>query len=187
MRSFVAIDLSAEAGRALQALLESVRSMAPHARWVRPEQAHLTLSFLGDVAEGEAGSLARALDDAVKAFAPFTLDLGGAGTFGPPSHPKVLWLGLAEGAEALSALQRAVQAALEQVLPAWREARDFTAHLTLARAKGQRGDRALAACREQLRHFSLGASPVEAVRLYKSQLSANGATHEVLHVARLGG
>ncbi|BBI32240.1 hypothetical protein KCTCHS21_16390 [Cohnella abietis] len=68
--------------------------------------------------------------------APFALALTEAGTFGPPSTPRVLWCGLAEPAAPSGGALAALHAALGARLSASgfaTEARPFRAHVTLAR------------------------------------------------------
>lgn len=122
---------------ALAVHLAECARLAPTHHWVEPDSLHLTLRFLGRV---EADALERITDGlAAIRVAPFRLGLGGRGTFGPRSAPRVVWLGLAEGANACAALAEAVERACVAagMEP---EQRAFRAHLTLARARRE-GDR----------------------------------------------
>ena len=99
-------------------------------RWVRLENLHLTLEFFGFVEEEQIPALSGALAPAAAGTQPFPLHIGGPGTFGPPRHPRVLWLGIES--PGLQALHARLAAALP--VAGWKpEAREFAPHLTLGR------------------------------------------------------
>jgi 2'-5' RNA ligase len=150
-RLFVAIDLSDAARQAIAAEQErivaavvnvvncenrvnrvnvaNVRSGA--VRCVRPDHLHVTLAFIGDVAESRAAAIVEAWA-APLAAAPFEVAFGGVGVFPSRGAPRVLWLGLTSGAEEVGAVQRLVAARLEAIGVAFEHA-PFHPHLTLAR------------------------------------------------------
>ncbi|WP_172199620.1 RNA 2',3'-cyclic phosphodiesterase [Saccharibacillus qingshengii] len=101
-------------------------------RWTDPRDYHLTLKFLGDVDSGRIAAIEAALKKAFAGETPFALTLNGAGTFGLPEAPRVLFAEPGEGSEALSRLAAAAEAALAPLGFA-PEKRSFRAHLTLAR------------------------------------------------------
>ena len=97
---------------------------------------HLTLRFLGNVEEGRLQAL-EGLLEAVQ-WPTFELALDGVGAFGSGRYKRVLWLGIAGGAEPAAALASHVErACVAAGLPP--EERPFRAHVTLARARDRRG------------------------------------------------
>jgi 2'-5' RNA ligase len=140
MRLFVGVKLGSEVERRATEGLERLKALAPRARWVVPEKLHLTLSFLGEVEPERAEAVARALEAVGVKHGPLVLKIEGGGSFGAPGHPRVLWAGVGGDTQALESLQVAVVSALEPLGFAAEE-RDYTAHLTLARARTPRGDR----------------------------------------------
>jgi RNA 2',3'-cyclic 3'-phosphodiesterase len=184
-RVFLALDLPAET----RALLAACREAVPGARWVAPEQLHLTVRFLGKVAEAELDGLRSALA-AVRAPA-FELDLAGVGVFpakggGPGVPPRVLWAGIAPAAP-VRALKRAIDAALGPDPEA--AGRDFSPHVTLARWKETR-DPDLAACLagfiDRRRGLSGAPFPVRSFRLYQSRTLPEGPEYRALADFPLG-
>jgi len=166
-RLFVAIDLPAEERSRLRALLPPLAG----ARAVSAEQMHLTLRFLGAVAEEKVADVAAALG-AVEAPA-FALALAGVGVFPPPHTRKparVLWAGVTPG-DGLAALKAAVDRALGPP-----EERAFTPHVTLARWRDRPGPE-LRALLERHRAFTGPLFPVTAFRLYDSRTDPAGAVH----------
>ncbi|SDH28881.1 RNA 2',3'-cyclic phosphodiesterase [Roseospirillum parvum] len=127
MRLFVALPLPAPVVETLTGLTGGI----PGARWVPPENLHLTLAFIGEVDGGAAAELAEALEGVRSP--PFTLHLQGIGTFDRGRSPRALWIAAPREA-ALVQLQGRVISAIEAagLEP---ERRRFTPHVTLARLK----------------------------------------------------
>ena len=101
----------------------------PGARWVEPQNMHITLRFIGEVDEGAAKEVAARLGRVVAES--FSLELTGLGTFGAGAKARALWAGVAPS-EALAHLQAKVESAVVRArLPP--EGRKFTPHVTLPR------------------------------------------------------
>lgn len=184
-RLFVALELPDPVRAALVAVQSEWRRTHADVGWVHAQTMHLSLQFLGDVAAGKVGELTSALDLAADAVAPFSFEVRGAGTFGPPKAPRVVWLGVSR-CPALLELHRRLVAALEAAgFPADR--REYRPHLTLGRVRSRRGCDELcrAVQREQDRPF--GTVEVRHLTLFRSRLLPQGAEHTALHRAPLGG
>lgn len=181
LRLFVAVELPPEARDAIAGLQRELRAQAPTLRWVRPEALHLTLRFIGGVEPARLPPIERALAAAIEPFEPLTLRTSALGVFGG-ARARVLWLGLDGDLDALDALRRPVDAALDGVgLP--RPGRDrFSPHLTLARVP----DAAGGDDRRQLRALA-STTPlppvtfeVARVSLMRSELAPSGTRYEAL-------
>jgi 2'-5' RNA ligase len=188
MRLFAAIELDeparaaiAEEQQRLAELLRQHRSSLP--RLVSSEHMHLTLVFIGEVAEDRAPAIIRAAAAPI-ALPPFGVGFGGIGAFPPRGAPRVLWLGLADGAPAVVELQEVVAARLQQVgVP--REQRPFHPHLTLGRWKESRAsDRPRV---DETTPAMVARVEVDAVALIQSRLSSKGPTYTLLARAALEG
>jgi 2'-5' RNA ligase len=176
MRLFVAVDLSDEVRASISALSRRLAERAGHSRglrFVRPEQLHLTLVFIGDVEAARGTAIARSLEPPFEC-SPFDLQFEGLGTFPPSGAPRVLWLGVTGGAEQAVALQNLVAARLERVgVP--RERRPFSPHLTLARWRQSRpSDRQAMVSDLATGRFRMAVS---GITLYESCLSSAGSTY----------
>jgi len=111
--------------------LEMLRARLSGARWISPENYHLTLRFVGDIDEPDADDFVEALSGIQ--VEPFHLQLSGVGSFGG-RKPRAIWVGVAE-CEPLMRLQRANERAARRAgLPP--ETRNFSPHVTLARLRG---------------------------------------------------
>jgi len=168
MRLFTAVTLGSTIEANAKAGLEPLRTLAPKARWVNPDNFHLTLVFLGDVTEAQLPAIGDALGPVSHHHTPFTLTVESGGTFGRPSHPHVLWADVKGDTAALGALQAEVATVLEPLgFP--RDKRLYTAHLTLARSKDPRGDRAFLECKKALEGQHWGEGRVEHLILFESK------------------
>jgi RNA 2',3'-cyclic 3'-phosphodiesterase len=173
-RLFVAINLP----DGVKDRLIGLRTDIPTARWVRPEQMHLTLRFIGDTI---LANKVEAIDEAMMSItaAAFDLALYGVGRF-PPGHrkpPRVLWVGIAPQPD-LNRLQHAVEQALESVgfEP---DSRPFSAHITLARLKSYGLLPEVADFLHAHVDFAVDPFRVSEFRLYESELTPRGPRYVV--------
>ncbi len=110
----------------------------PGVKWVRPENVHFTLKFLGNVEEDKLDSLKKAVREIAEAHDTMDISTGGYGAFPRPERARVFWLGLEKGKQELKVLARDLDRRLAK-LGFDAEKRPFAAHLTLARLR-QPGD-----------------------------------------------
>ncbi len=133
MRLFLAINLPPALRSRIHRGCEPLRLAAPQVSWIRSELLHFTVKFLGDVADHRLAELRRGLAAAASEHRPFRLLLADAGAFPNFRRPRVVWIGVRD--------QRPVNALAEDVEQACdllgfaRDARSFSAHLTLGRVK----------------------------------------------------
>jgi 2'-5' RNA ligase len=177
-RLFVAVDPAPAVRDRLRDALARLRPHAPSAKWVDADSLHLTLAFLGETEEAQVPAIEAAIRAVAARRAPLELRFAGAGAFGG-KRPRVLWVGVGGDIESLTAAQKDLESALVP-LGYTPEARDFTAHLTLARAREPRGDAALLACVEAARAEDFGPTRVEEMVLYRSELTPRGARYTAL-------
>jgi 2'-5' RNA ligase len=175
-RLFIAVDLP-------ELIIENLESMAfgiPGAKWVVPEQLHLTVRFIGEV----DGAVFRDIRDILNeiSFACFSLQLKGVGYFPPRGAPRVLWVGL-EKSEPLQLLRKKIDSALMRVRVE-PEGRKFSPHITLARLKNSPVQK-IANFLSGNGLFSQEPFQVEDFKLYSSVLSSKGAYHKVERIYSL--
>ena len=135
MRAFVAVFPPLEVRETLARAARKL-PVSGEVRWVRPANVHLTLKFLGDVAEADLSRVAEVLEAIRERHEPFEVALCGFGAFPSGRRARIFWAGIGEGSERLRALARDVELSLEP-LGFEREARPYTPHLTLGRARGR--------------------------------------------------
>ena len=140
MRLFVAVEISDEAREAAAHLAEQLRcglGDAVTVRWTPPENAHLTVRFIGHVADERLREVLDVLSPPLP-LAPYDVVLGGCGVFPRSGPPRVIWIGLKEGLPGLAAMHEEFNRRLA-ALGFEPETRPFSAHLTLARVKAASG------------------------------------------------
>ncbi len=148
-------------------------------RWVPPANLHYTVKFLGDLPEARLPEMEAALAAVATHHAPFTARLVGAGCFPTVQRPRILWVGMGEGAPALAALARDVEAAVAAL--GWEpERRGFEPHLTVGRLTRPTARSDGAAWVRALDGIVLGDFRVTELILFKSLLRPQGPLYTPL-------
>ena len=150
-----------------------------------PGNLHLTLKFLGDVAEGRVDAIVGALSGAASDVSVFAADLRGLGAFPSAARPRVVWAGVTEGAGAMVELADRIDAALAAHGFA-REARPFSPHVTLGRVRQPGRNQALRDALQDGAAREFGRIRVARASLMRSELSPRGARYTELAAVRLG-
>jgi 2'-5' RNA ligase len=135
-RVFVAIELPVAVRRKLTEHIDRLRDSIPNARasWVRDENLHLTLKFLGDIPFTNVEKLSAAASIATTTASPFEVNVEGCGAFPPRGQPRVLWIGIDDPSGQLALLRTALEAECARAgFP--RDERPFHPHLTIARIR----------------------------------------------------
>jgi 2'-5' RNA ligase len=202
-RTFIAIELPRDLRARIVEYIDKLRRELPDVRasWLREDNLHLTLKFLGDVPVADIPKLSHAVEAAAHTVNPFELVVGECGAFPPHGQPKVLWIGVSEPPAVAggpdtqaSSLQRAhapgaqvsslhyLYSALEDECSAAgfpRDDRPFHPHLTIARLRSPKGTRPLADL-----HKRLGFPPqsfiVSEVFVFRSELLKEGSKHTAI-------
>ena len=182
MRLFVALEIPAAVRDNLAAQIRELRDLSTKVadkrpRWVRRENLHVTLKFIGEVSpvklDGIRGALSTARSDT-----PVNLQFHGLGFFPNEQHPRVLWAGLDASAN-LTSLAGDIDSALESQGIA-RERRAFTPHLTLARIEPPGLHEKLRAAIQDNRTREFGSFQTREFHLIESKLKPSGAEYTTL-------
>ena len=186
MRCFVGLPLPKAYQDGLQSVSEAWRPrLRSKTTWTRPGNWHLTLTFLGELAEDVVSRVEEAL---YRVDHPtFLFQAGGAGFFPPGTQraPRVVWAGLEKGAEETRTLAGMVQRAVSEVGFATEE-RPFRPHLTLARVReARKGDDWTALLRD-LEERRWPEMWMRSFVLWQSVLSPSGPTYTVIREFALG-
>ncbi|QSX00810.1 RNA 2',3'-cyclic phosphodiesterase [Haloterrigena alkaliphila] len=179
MRLFVGVDLPDDLAKPvadLQAEFEGASGL----NVTDPEQAHVTLKFLGDVSEDRLPDLERelaaAVDDA--GVDPFTVRYGGLGVFPSLEYISVVWFGTETGGEELTRLHETVEDRTT-AMGFEAESHDFTPHVTLARME-HAGGKELVQELVRERDPTVGEARVEEIRLTESTLTDSGPVYSTV-------
>jgi len=179
MRVFIAIEIDEEIRQRLAHAQEALKEIGG-VKWVEPNNFHLTLKFLGETDQGRVSRLANELSGLAATTPGFSIGFGGAGVFPDEHRPRVIWVGVEQGLEALFDLAQKVEA-ICQGLGFEAENRPFSVHLTLGRAKGVVSAAALKASLEGLSGQTFGQQRVGRISLMESTLTRSGPIYRPLH------
>jgi RNA 2',3'-cyclic 3'-phosphodiesterase len=186
IRAFIALDLAAESLQRLEEVNRQLKQRLPGAavRWVAVKNIHLTLKFLGDVSEANLPVVYEIIRKEAEKQASFEIHIGGLGVFPSVSRPRVIWVGVQAPPE-LAAVQHIVDVETARIGYASEE-RAFSPHLTLGRVTRN-------ALSEEIRQIAngisllnigdLGASRIQAVHFYRSDLTPQGSIYTRLYSA----
>ncbi|HKW42395.1 MAG TPA: RNA 2',3'-cyclic phosphodiesterase [Gemmatimonadales bacterium] len=184
MRLFLALNLPVAVREALWNVTAPLRDAGMPVKWVRGDGIHVTLKFLGEVADEREPELVAALGRAASGGRALALALGGFGVFPDFRRPRVVWAGIAPE-PALEILQHRIEQEFAPLgFPT--EARPFRPHVTLGRAAREARARDFAGLAAALDRLAFAESAlVEAVDLMQSTLQSGGAVYHVRHSERL--
>ncbi len=178
LRTFIAVSIPETHRQLIASFQSNLKRCGADVRWVRPEAMHLTLRFLGDLTEDQVQTVITAVRIAAEGTASFPLVIEGTGGFPNVARPRVLWLGVMTGSQAISDLAGRIQVKLDAAgFPP--EKRSFSPHLTLGRVRSLRNIRKTV---ETMQAHSFSAEPfeVDAVRVIRSDLKPSGAVYTTL-------
>jgi 2'-5' RNA ligase len=182
VRLFVAVELSDEMRQAASATIDDLQHRLGRrlvARWLPPDNLHITVRFIGEVSETTAPDLLRALTAPIS-LPPFEVRFGACGAFPHGGPPRVIWIGLANGVPSFATINGEMNRRLER-FGFEAEQRQYSAHLTIARvkelARGSASD-----VRRILRETPIpdGHCRVDHATIFRSRLSPKGARYESL-------
>lgn len=179
-RLFIAIELPAEIRHGIKEHIDRLRAELPEVRasWVREQNLHLTLKFLGDTPLERVERLSRAVQAAASGMTQFEIDIRDSGSFPPRGTPSVLWVGIEDPSSNLNKLHDALENECERAGFA-RDARSFHPHFTIARLRGSQGARKLSDLHKSTDLPALRVR-VRCVCLIRSELSSAGSRYTVV-------
>jgi 2'-5' RNA ligase len=184
-RTFIALPLPGAVRTKLEALQKILGPGVEGARWVGPDAFHLTLAFLGDVADPDLNAVCLAVAESVRKQPRLTLEVRGLGAFPDADRPRVLWAGIDGDLDALSGVQRA---AFDAACGAGYRPADerFHPHITLARLKpGKSAPTDLGPLVHRHRAWKSGPFPIDTVTTYASTTTPDGPVYAPLGRAPL--
>jgi 2'-5' RNA ligase len=186
IRSFLAIELPKPILRKIEEVQGDLRLTHADVRWVSPEKIHLTLKFFGNIEESRIDSIFKSIEEPVQNTLRFSVKVQGIGAFPHLKNPRVIWMGLVNGREVLTSLQKQIETQLEKIgfQP---EDRPFQPHLTLGRMKSSRGKEELVGRMEKHKEEEFGDFQVGRLVLFKSDLRPTGPIYTPLRELKLGG
>ena len=173
VRAFLAIPLPQQLKDSICAVQRQLQTQIPDARWVRPENLHLTLHFFGEIEQETLEKIKVSVLSVKGRHRPFLVEVKGLGAFPDRRRPRIIWLDL-EPKDQLRKLQQDCGNALRLAgVPT--ESRPYSPHLTISRLRRQKPD--LTDLFSSVGHTRIGQLLVDKLVLFESRLQSGGAEH----------
>lgn len=186
MRLFLAIPIKTTDNDFIP-LLNGLRSQLAHEKrinWVKPNNIHLTLKFIGDTRQDEVSKIIEGVGEMLKRHKSFTMDFNRTGIFGSRYAPRVLWLGMQNTPQQLLDLEEDTLTTFDE-LGFLRDRQNFVPHITLGRIKDlceKQYFQKIVAGIEQKSYIS---QEVNEIILYQSILRPEGAVYREIKKFRI--
>ncbi|MBI4322660.1 MAG: RNA 2',3'-cyclic phosphodiesterase [Candidatus Omnitrophica bacterium] len=177
MRAFLAVELPDNVREAVVAVQRALAGDG--VKWVEPENLHVTMRFLGEITEVQRQAIESLLLKVAGSRAPIDAALSAVGTFPERGMPRVIWVGIGQGAEQLSRLAEEIERGLA-ALSISNEERRFVAHVTLGRVRSPTAGDVLRRRLTQIRWTPPAPFWIERVTLFQSTLGGAGPVYTAL-------
>lgn len=179
IRSFLALPISAGLAERLRQVIHDLELAGADVKWVRPENIHLTVKFLGDMEPPQLEAVSAVLERCCPSFERLCCRLEGIGAFPELRQPKILWAGLNDPQGKIQAVVETLEGELAKAgIP--REDRPFKSHLTLGRMRSHRGLAGLLDSMGRIRLDDQHEETFSRIVLYKSTLTSQGPVYDLL-------
>jgi len=179
MRCFLAIELPEVVRDQLALLQGRLGSQVDGVRWTRTDHVHLTIKFLGEVSDRDLARVCETAAAVAARYAPFEIEVRGAGCFPPRGPARIVWVGIPEPPQPLLDCQGACEDGYAEV-GFEAERRPYRPHLTIGRVKDARAGRDIRLAVESEQRFDAGRFPAEELVLFQSVLGRSGPTYTVI-------
>ncbi len=178
LRIFIAVDVEDPLlVSRLERLKDLIISTGVPMKPVETQNFHITLRFIGESPPDVVERVREALLSLKRS--KFKIVFSGLGAFPSPIRPRVVWVGVTEGEEALKDIRDELERHL-RAIGIRPERQSFHPHVTLARIKGSRNLPQLQRILNEYQDYLVGEMIVKYVRLKKSTLTRRGPIYETL-------
>ena len=134
IRTFIALDTPETVTKVALSLQSSVKVNPKAVRWVRKENIHITLRYIGSTAPGEVEKINRLLSEIVGQNSDLSLNISGTGCFPKKERPRILWLGVDGDVVELKLLVEMINSEMDQ-LGYPQEERNYSPHISIGRIR----------------------------------------------------
>lgn len=181
LRAFIAIDLDDKTQKALSRIQDELKETKADIRFIKPENIHLTLKFLGDITKDKAEAVAKILEETSWVLKPFSISLTHIGAFSEIEHPEIIWVGANQGRSEVKGFVLRLEEELEKIGFA-KEKREFESHVTLGRLRSNLNQNSLIKTLKTFQMDSPIIQNVHSLTLFKSTLTPRGPVYEPLEI-----
>ena len=188
MRTFIAADFPPDILTKAGKITADLKQQMPGGaiKWVSTEKMHLTIKFIGEIQQNKIDRVKVLMSNILNDQPSFKIGIQNLGTYPHINNPRVIWLGIAQGAPLIEIHEKLDLALTELKIRSDRQ--KYSPHLTLARVRRDTDRDTVKEIGHILSHFkvdSLGTITISEITLYKSKLTPQGPEYTPLHVVSL--
>jgi RNA 2',3'-cyclic 3'-phosphodiesterase len=184
IRTFIAIEIPEDIRNRIAVLQSGLKGLGGKITWVKPENMHLTMKFLGETEQHQVKNIFDKLDQAVSSINQFEIKFKEVGAFPNFRRPKVFWVGTEGDNSTLIEVANKIDQQMCEF--GFRpENKRFSAHLTIGRVRDQKGIETVIKLLQQEENFSPGEFVVKHVSFIKSELTRLGPIYTTLEQIKL--
>lgn len=184
IRAFIAIELNLETRELLSSIQIELKKTRADVKWVKPENIHLTIKFLGNINSDQANEIKKILSEVARENNQFDIDLSEVGAFPKKEYPRVIWVGVEKNKDKVAKIAADLEERIVNLgIP--KEDRPFQSHITIGRVRSNDNRADLV---DKLKTITLAQKPsllISKLTLFKSTLSPSGPIYEILSEANL--
>ncbi|RKY88617.1 RNA 2',3'-cyclic phosphodiesterase [candidate division KSB1 bacterium] len=182
IRCFIAIDLPGSLKKKIGEIQAKLKGSGADVKWVKPDNIHLTLKFLGEITPEKVEEVKASLDGiSVKKM---EISARNVGAFPSLKRPRVIWVGIEKGLEKLKDFSNIIEKEMQKI-GFEKEKRSFKPHLTIGRVKSQRNIGNLVKEIGLIEEFETEPFIPEEFILMRSDLKPSGAEYTPIKKYRL--
>ena len=172
IRSFIAVEIPDNVRSEITRIISKTAENDFGVKWVKHENLHITLLFLGDVTNEFLQKGINELSAIAQTQKPFEMSFKNIGAFPSPRSPRIIWVGVEQGKNELTALQEKTENAFTGIgyKP---EERKFHPHLTIGRVKER-----MSSTKVFETEYISTSFLIKSVVLFKSTLMPQGPIYE---------
>ena len=184
-RTFLALPLDEAIQRQLAEIQQQLDTVGAAVRWTDPHQLHVTVKFLGDVADKEMVDVCAIATEVAEGIGAFDFSVGHIISAPPHGQMRMVWVGIDEPTGRMEELHRQLDLAYGG-MGYKQENRGFRPHLTLGRVKSGRMVLQFRQAVAAMSDMQFGQQGADDLILFASELTREGPVYTPLVTAPLG-
>ncbi len=177
MRIFIGIKMPEEIVAIIHQKLKPLKKLSTPIRWVKPDNIHLSIKFIGEVSPGKCSEICHTLATTPLNIKPFKTNISGWGKFGRKDQLNIFWASL-EKSLPLEKLYNQVEDIMAD-LSIERESREYTPHITLGRNKKLFNIKPVLTFIQKNSDRTISQLVIDKFQVFQSELSSYGAIHSI--------
>ena len=179
LRLFIAAQLAPGFSKKFGEVQHELSKAKTRMIWVKPENMHITVKFIGDYPASQIGRLTEIVEDSLDGLIPKRLTFKGVSFFPNNRNPRVIKIGLSDETNLLEQSCRYLEEDLADEIKGG-VGKSFVPHITLGRLKNTAGIPELVEIASRYEETVFGSMDVSSLTIFASKLSRRGPDYSVV-------